>query len=83
MSETKSYTQRIAMNPFHVSSNFGDSNKNIIFQYVTLGDYTYLKEDLLPSTDCRAVLLPENFYPSGFGIVLPQDSPFKPVFDHK
>ena len=31
--------------------------------------------------DCKAEIIPEEFYPSGFGIAMPLDSPYKPFFD--
>ena len=31
---------------------------------------------------CRAKLIPEDFFPSGYGIAMPKGSPYKPFFDH-
>ena len=36
----------------------------------------------IQESDCQAALVPEEMFPSGFGIAMPKGSPYKPFFDH-
>ncbi len=45
------------------------------------GDKSGLMSVDLYKADCEAALLPEEFFPSGYGLALPLGSPYKPFFD--
>ena len=52
------------------------------FNIHILGDKTGVTRGAIEKhADCEAELIPEEFYPSGFGIALPLGSPYKPFFD--
>ncbi len=40
-------------------------------------------ELLVLNSQCNAAIIPETFYPSGYGIALPKGTPYKPFFDKK
>ena len=45
------------------------------------GDRTTLMKYYVQKSGCKATLLPELWYPGGFGFALPLHSPYKPYFD--
>ena len=46
------------------------------------GDKTGIQVSHLQKAGCQAALIPEDFFPAGFGIAMPKGSPYKPFFDH-
>ena len=46
------------------------------------GDYTEQLVDYIPASDCRGVILPETYFPSGFGFALPENTPYKTFIDN-
>ena len=50
-------------------------------QYVKVDDYTRQLKKYVPQSNCKVAILPELFFPAGFGIALPEGSPFKIFFD--
>ncbi len=50
-------------------------------RYVKVDDYTRQVKKYVPQSNCRVTILPELFFPAGFGIALPEGSPFKLFFD--
>ena len=45
-------------------------------------DKTILTTSFFSQSDCQAALIPEDFFPAGFGIAMPLGTPYKPFFDH-
>ena len=54
----------------------------IIIFSVHAADKSVIEVYYVPATQCQAELIPEGFFPSGFGIAMPKGSPYKPFFDH-
>ena len=48
-------------------------------RYAYINDETPLRVEV--AKDCRLTVIPELFYPSGFGIVVPEGWPYKHYFD--
>ena len=44
-------------------------------------DKLFLKNYYLPETNCEGKFIPEEFFPSGYGVAIPLGSPYKPFFD--
>lgn len=59
---------------------FNDSDQG---KYAVMGDLTSLQTKLgRDFTDkCNWAFIPETFFESGFGLALPEHSPFKELFD--
>ena len=49
---------------------------------VNTADKSVTEVYYIPAAQCQAELIPEGFFPSGFGIAMPKGSPYKPFFDH-
>lgn len=54
---------------------------SINFFCIPAGDRTTLIKYYVQKSGCKASLVPELWFPGGFGFALPFHSPFKPFFD--
>ena len=50
--------------------------------FCTVADKTTIQVSHLQGSGCQAALIPEDFFPAGFGMAMPKGSPYKPFFDH-
>ena len=50
--------------------------------FCSVADKTTIQASHLQGSGCQAALIPEDFFPAGFGMAMPKGSPYKPFFDH-
>ena len=50
--------------------------------FIFTADKTESQVRQIQQSGCQAALIPEDFFPAGFGIAMPKGSPYKPFFDH-
>ena len=48
--------------------------------YISMSDQTSLLVKALREDRCDWVFMPELFYPTGFGLALPENSPYRDIF---